>query len=160
MLYPILKDRHVPTQCKVIIFNSILKPILTYGSESWSLTSKTKSRIQASEMKVLRLIRGVTRLDRMQNIKIREDLKTTAVLESQEKTKMRWYGHVNRMDEQRPAKIYMKWKPHGTRPVGRPRKRWMDGVKDAAENRGATVEEIEVLCQDREEWRKFIETGD
>lgn len=32
-LYPIIKDRYVPTKCKVIIYNTILKPILFYGEE-------------------------------------------------------------------------------------------------------------------------------
>lgn len=84
MLYPILADNHVPTKCKTIIFNSILKPILTYESESWSLTSKIKSKLQAAEMRKLRIIRGVTRRDRMRNVRIREELQVNAMLDEVE----------------------------------------------------------------------------
>ena len=63
ILYPLLRDMFVPRECKVTIFNTILKPVIMYGSEAWSLTTKTESKLQAAEMRVLRLIRGVTRRD-------------------------------------------------------------------------------------------------
>ena len=56
LLYPLLKDRHVPTGAKTVIYTSILRPILLYGYEAWSLTKRTRSKIEACEMKVLRLI--------------------------------------------------------------------------------------------------------
>ena len=40
-------------------------PALTYGCEAWVLTEREKSRLQATEMRVLRKIAGVTRLDRV-----------------------------------------------------------------------------------------------
>lgn len=39
-----------------IIHQAILKPIIMYESEMWTLTARTELRIQASEMRVLRLI--------------------------------------------------------------------------------------------------------
>ena len=74
MLYTLLKDRNIPRRVKTLIYTTILRPILMYGYESWALTTKTKCQLQAAEMKVLRLIRGVTRLDRMRNTTIREQL--------------------------------------------------------------------------------------
>lgn len=44
--YPILKDGYIPTEAKKTIFESTLVPILSYTSESWTLTSKDWSRIQ------------------------------------------------------------------------------------------------------------------
>ena len=74
MLYPLLKDRHIPKECKITIYRSILIPILMYGSEIWSLTSKTESKLEAAVMRVLRLIKGVTRRDRRRNVNIRREL--------------------------------------------------------------------------------------
>ena len=99
MVYPLLRDRNIP-RYKIIIYQSILKPILMYGSEVWSLTTKTVSRLQAAEMRVLRLIMRVTRKDRMRNSRIREEL-VTPLLEDIERGKLRWYGHVMRMEEER-----------------------------------------------------------
>ena len=74
MLYPLLKDKNVPRKCKVIIYKTILKPILTYAAECWTLTTKTKSKVQGAEIIVLRIIRGVTRRDKMRNDRIRGEL--------------------------------------------------------------------------------------
>ena len=35
MLYPLLKDKHIPREGKVVVCKSILKPILLYGSENY-----------------------------------------------------------------------------------------------------------------------------
>ena len=113
MLYQLMRDLHIPGQCKITIYQSMLKSILLYGSEVWSLTTWTESKIQAAEMQVLRTIRGVTRRDRMRNTRIREDLHVTPLLEEIERYKLRWFGHVMRMDDQRKPKKYLKWRPPG-----------------------------------------------
>jgi len=48
LLYPLLKDRHVPHAVKVQIYTSILRPILTFGCEAWTLTTAAKSKVQAA----------------------------------------------------------------------------------------------------------------
>ena len=65
MVELLLKEKCIPRQIKTSIYTTILKPILTFGAECWSLSMKTSSRLQAGEMKVLRTIRGVTRMDRL-----------------------------------------------------------------------------------------------
>lgn len=80
MLYPLLKEKKISPPCKKIIFVTILRPILTYVNESWTLKKKLKSRIQAAEMKVLRIIKGVTRLDRLRNERIRQEAAVMSVL--------------------------------------------------------------------------------
>ena len=53
-LWPIIKEKQVPLEVKRIIFNTVLTPTLTYGSESWVMKSADRSRIQAAEMRPLR----------------------------------------------------------------------------------------------------------
>ena len=53
LLYPLLNDEFIPRKSKLIIYQTISKPILLYGAEVWSLTSKTESSLQAAEMRVL-----------------------------------------------------------------------------------------------------------
>jgi hypothetical protein len=38
--------------------------------------------------------------------------------------RMRWAGHVARMEEKRNAFRILVGKPEGKRPLGRPRRRW------------------------------------
>ena len=66
LLYPLLKEQHLSGRVKTTLYKSILRPLLTYGCECWVLTTTLKSRVQAAEMRVLRLIKGVTLRDRRQ----------------------------------------------------------------------------------------------
>ena len=53
---------------------------------------------------------------------------------------LRWFGHVERMDECRVARRVLMAEVRGGRVPGRPRLSWIDGVKVALGNRGMTVE--------------------
>jgi hypothetical protein len=43
--------------------------------------------------------------------------------------RMRWTGHAARMGERRNACRILVGKPEGKRPLGRPRRRWVDNIK-------------------------------
>jgi len=43
--------------------------------------------------------------------------------------RMRWAGHVARMGEERGVYRVLVGKPEGRRPLGRPRRRWMDNIR-------------------------------
>ena len=43
--------------------------------------------------------------------------------------KMRWAGHVARMGEETGVYRVLVVKPEGRRPLGRPRRRWVDNIK-------------------------------
>ena len=129
-LYPIMSDNYVPVKAKTAIFEELLTPIMTYGSESWTLTSRDKSRVQASEMTTLRTIARKTRRDKIRNTTIRNQLGVAPVMNKIEKGQLRWLGHLERMENTRIAKKRWIWKPDGRRSRGRPRKRWLDGVEE------------------------------
>ena len=47
------------------VYDTTLNSIFMYGLEYWSLSSRTASKLQAAEIKVLRTVRGVTRESRL-----------------------------------------------------------------------------------------------
>ena len=157
-----MKDRHIPRKVKSVVYTTILRPILIYGHESWTLTSRTKSKVQAAEMKVLRLIKGVTRLDRIRNENIRNELGVEEILKVVERGQLRWYGHVKRMEEDRYPRRFLEWEPNRTRPVGRPKKRWRENLDAAMRKRGSSMHQVEEerLYEDRQEWRVFLRQDD
>jgi hypothetical protein len=66
---------------------------------------------------------------------------------------MRWAGHVARMGEKRNAYRLLVGKPDGKRPLGRPRRWWVDNIRmDLGEVGWSDVDWI-VLAQDRNRWR-------
>ena len=159
LLYPLLKDRHVPTGVKTVIYTSILRPTLLYGYEAWSLTKRTRNKIQACEMRVLRIILRVTRRDRIRNNVIRKELGVESILKIIEKGQLRWFGHMKRMEQNRYPKKYYDWRPEGRRRVGRPRMRWKDNIKTFVEARGENLDDIEEsrMYEDRSRWKGFIQ---
>ena len=115
-------------------------------------------KIQAAEMRVLRLIIGLTRRDRVRNEVVREKLGVEPVLEYIEKSQLRWYGHVKRLETTRYARKYLEWQPRGRRPRGRPRTRWIQNIGDGIRRRNTTIEEMEQQerYKDKVWWRTFI----
>ena len=107
-LYLLLKDRNIPLKVKTQIYITILTPVLTYGHEFWMITSKTRSQLQAAEMKVLRLIRGVTKLDKIRNEDIRRELEVNGILDFVERGQLRLFGHVKRIQEEATSKEILR----------------------------------------------------
>ena len=113
---------------------------MTYAAGTWTITKRDESRIQAAEMKFLRGIIGKTRRDKIRNVGIRERTGFSKLQDKIETSKLKWYGHMMRMEEYRvPKRIFMEKIPR-RRPRGRPRKRWMDTVRKNIEKRGAKEE--------------------
>ena len=106
--------------------------MLLYGSETWTLTKKLKSKIQACEMRILRLIFGVTKRDKIRNetIRVRDSLKVQSILTIIEKNQLRWFGHILRMSDTRDVKRMYQWKPTKKRPLGRPRECFKGQIKE------------------------------
>jgi hypothetical protein len=69
--------------------------------------------------------------------------------------RMRWAGHVARMREKRNA-YRLVGMPEGKRPLGRPRRRWVDNIRmDLVEVGWGDVDWIG-LAQDRDRWRALV----
>ena len=69
---------------------------------------------------------------------------------------LRWFGHVERMDEYRMARRLLMAEVSGGWVRGRPRLGWMDSVKVALGKRGMTVEAVRLCAKDRKEWRALV----
>ena len=60
--------------------NAVVVPTLVYACKAWVLKERDKMRLQTMEMKVLRRVQGVTRLDCVRNEEIRKVLKQEGVV--------------------------------------------------------------------------------
>ena len=73
-----------------------------------------------------------------------------------EKCVLRFYGHVKRMNDEGMAKKLYDLRIEGRQDRGRPARVWMDGVKDALNRRGWTLEQERVTVNDRGDWRGLL----
>ena len=69
--------------------------------------------------------------------------------------RMRWAGRVARMGEERGVYRVLVGKPEGKRPLGRPRRRWVDIRMDLQELGCGYVDWIG-LAQDKDRWRTLV----
>jgi hypothetical protein len=72
--------------------------------------------------------------------------------------RMRWAGHVARIGERRNAYRIFVGDPEGRRPLGKPRRRWVDNIKmDLTEIAWDGMDWIG-MAQDRDQWRALVNT--
>ena len=69
---------------------------------------------------------------------------------------MRWAGHVARMGEERGAYRVLVGKPEGKRPLGRPRRRWVDNIWMDLQEVGCGHVDWIGSAQYRDGWRKLV----
>lgn len=156
--YPFIRKKEISKKTKMVVYSTVFKPILTYGSESWVLNKQMKSKLQALEMKYLRGVTGITRKDRIRNDVVRKELCAEPVLKSIEKQQLRWFGHLARMKEERQTKRVWLARPPQKHPKGRPRKSWDQAVAECLKERGVSWKEGISLAQNKKEWAKFVYT--
>ena len=70
--------------------------------------------------------------------------------------RLRWAGHVARMQEGRSAFKILTGKPTGKRPLGRPRRRWEDNIRMDLEQIGINAGNWVDSAQDRNYWRALL----
>ncbi len=70
----VVRKAELSRKAKISVFQSVFAPTLTYGHEIWVMTEKIRSRVQAAEIKILRGVIGVIRMDRIRNTVTREEL--------------------------------------------------------------------------------------
>ena len=69
---------------------------------------------------------------------------------------MRWAGHVARMGEERGVYRVLVGKLEGRRPLGRPRRRWVDNIRMDLQEVGCGYIDWIGLAQDRDRWRTLV----
>jgi hypothetical protein len=79
-----------------------------------------------------------------------------SIIRIKKSRRMRWAGHVARMREKRRVYRLLVGKTEGKRPLGRPRRRWIDNIKmDLLEIELSGVNWIG-LAQDTYRWRVLV----
>jgi exonuclease III len=155
-LWRLAGNERIPMEAQIAVFNSLYKSVLTYGHESWILTERTRSRVQAAEMRYLRRILGVSRRHRLRNDSIREAVNLEPLLLQVERSQLRWLGHVIRMDPERLPRRLLFATPAGSRPRGRPRTRWTDQIDAFLSRAGTDFTDAVELATDRTLWHTFV----
>jgi hypothetical protein len=71
---------------------------------------------------------------------------------------MRWAGHVARMGERSGVHRILVGNPEGTRPLGRPRRRWEDNIKIDLQKVGGGCGDWMDRAWDMDRWWALVST--
>ena len=114
----------------------IIDPSLLCGCEVWTLKVCERKRMEAVEMNCLRNICGLRKIDMFPNVENRRCGKNVNVSQRIDQGVLRLFGRVERLGDERMAKRMHESDVRGARRRGRPRKCWMDGVKEVLAGKG------------------------
>jgi hypothetical protein len=142
-----MKDWDVKKATKIKIAETIIFPIVTYGSESWTARKKERKKIYAFELWRWRRILRVPWTERRTNFSVLEEVKPKRSLEATIlRLKLCYFGHVMRAKGSLERDI-MLGQVAGYRRQGKPRMLWLDSIKKASSLR------LEVLTLTLLTWR-------
>jgi hypothetical protein len=135
--------------------------VVLYGCETWSLTVREEHKLRVFESRMLRIFGpkrdGVTGgWRKLHNEELHNLYSSPSIIRLIKSRKMRWAGYVARMGEKRTVYRLLVRKPEGKRPLGRPRRRWMDNINMDVLDIGLNVVNWIGLTQDRYRWRALV----
>jgi hypothetical protein len=122
----LLSSRLLSKNLKIRIYSykTIILPVVLYVCETWSLTLRDKHRLWVFENRVLMKIFGPKRDEviaewrKLHGEELRDLYSSPSIIRIIKSRRMRWVGHVARMEERRTAYRLLMGKPEGKRPLG------------------------------------------
>ena len=125
---------------------------MVYRLEMVAYTKKQVEEMEVAEMKMLRFAMGVTRKDKIRNEYIKSTVKVERLGLKMREGRLRWYGHVMRKDQEYVGRKGIQMELPGKRRRGRPKRRFVDVVKEDM----GEVDAKETDVEDRKAWRMMI----
>ncbi len=143
----IWKSKKLMIENKFKILTICVFSVLLYASETWTLKEVDKKKLLLFEMKCYRRILKINWQDRIRNEDIRKRiLKEETIIDTIKKRKLRLFGHICRMDNNRLIKHTVFAKMNGKSRRGRPWREWLDDITEWCQRSG---QDLFHIAQDR-----------
>lgn len=154
----LLRNSLLSRTSKLKIYKTLVRPVVAYGAETWTLSKKMEEELRIFERKILRKIYGPINEGGEWRIRTNDEINTLIYGEDLvrfvKSQRLRWLGHLERMDSERTARVVDRSSLTGRRRRGRPRKRWRDQVHEDLRIMGRRG--WRDLAMDREKWRTIV----
>ena len=153
-------NRNLKLSTKIRVYHAIVVSILLYGCETWTIYSKQLKALNVFHLRCLRRMLHITWKDKVPSNEVLSRCGCHSMYTIVAEKTLRWAGHLQRMPEERlPKAVFYSELAEGTRPVGRPKKRYKDHLKETLKNCRINPGEFETLAGDRSGWRRTVRTG-
>ena len=141
---------------KVKIYKTTVLPCLLYGAGAWNPTQTDLRRLESFQSWCMRVMLGIyyATHGHIRNSVLRQRCRLTRIENLIRTRRLRWFGHIARMEEGRlPRRVFFS-RPPNTRKQGRPFKNWrqcvLEDLRDLRMER-----DWPKTTQNRKEWRQL-----
>jgi len=155
-LYIVWKSNKLSLKTKIKLYNSNVKSVLLYGAECWRTVKSEIDSLNAFHNSCLRRICKIFWPNKISNIDLYTKTKCNCIENEVTNKRLRWLGHVFRMEQNRNPKKCLRWNPPGKRSKGRPKVTWRRSTETDLKKMGMSWGEAEHLAKDRTSWRQRV----
>ena len=155
------RSSYLPITTKTMLFNTTCITVLLYGCESWVISKDMENKITDFATSCYRIMLSIKRTDHVTNASIYTMTNTSPLVERVRTRQLKFLGHILRMPDDEPAKLYALYTPpHGKKRPGRQRTSFLTYVQRLLGDCDGMLQpdQIATLAQDRSKWRKLVVT--
>jgi len=88
---------------------------------------------------------------------VQELYNDSEIVQEMKSQRLRWAGHVHRLDDERLVRLVWEELPTGKRPLGRPKMRWRDNIKSDLQKMNVPFDHR--LMENRTEWKRVVQSA-
>ena len=147
-LMPILTLRGTSLKVKGKIYKAC---VMMYGSETWAMKVEDTQKLKRTKASMMRPMCGISLKKHLPNEALKRRLGIDCVFDLVRRSRLRWFGHIERKDDQQRVNKCMDFKVDGSAGKGKPRKSWLECVNDDMRKFG-----LKKMAHDRTVWRSAI----
>ena len=144
---------------KIDVYRATVLTSLLYGCETWTLSSKQIDRLEKFHLSTLRKIARIRWFHKVTNYEVLSRCKIKSLKSMLDKAKLRWLGHVIRMEDSRIPKALL----YGRLAAGVPRRgnhnTYLNSVKCTLKECVIPCANLSELASERDEWRETVSEG-
>ena len=161
---PVFNDGNLSRRTKRIVYRAAVLGVLLYGAETWVNKRDATQKLESFYNKCLRRITHITREQQrtrhITSAQVRRRAGMDEALEDMISAKrLRWLGHVSRMEDRRPPKKLLFGWLQKRRPAHDTKMRWRDKVRKDMKKFNIKDDGWCLTAQDRRVWRAECKEG-
>ena len=160
MLTPVWRGKDLRIATKISrIFDTSVKAVLLYGSETWRVTIASMKQVQTfinnyEELRIMRVCWPDVISNKDLWIRTGQEPIVTTIIR---RRCWKRIGHTLRKGERNITHHAMDWNPQGTRKPGRPRTTWRRSIQKDLKEINMTWYEAKRAAQDRQNWKAIVD---
>jgi hypothetical protein len=156
-LLPIWNSKKLKLSTKIRIFNSDVKSVLLYASESWLASRKLTTQLQTFINRCLLRILQVRWPETISNQNLRKRTAQVPLEEEIKRRKWGWLGHILWKPHADVNRTALEWNLQGSRRRGRPNSTWRRSVQMEAKAVGLNCNGVKVAAKNKVRWWRVMD---